>query len=94
VGGAEHMHLLLLPLESLTACEEGAVRERAVEAIQAVTRAMPKQRCGSHTYYRYMYGYVWICMHVRVCMLCVCVGGGGKGVAVVVSHHDRTPPLI
>lgn len=33
-----------MPLEALTACEEGAVRDRAVESIQRVTRAMPKQR--------------------------------------------------
>lgn len=44
VGGEEHLHLLLLPLEALTACEEGAVRERAVASIRTVTEAMPKQR--------------------------------------------------
>ena len=35
-----------MPLEALTACEEGAVRDRAVESIRGVAKAMPKQRWG------------------------------------------------
>jgi len=42
VGGVECVYQLLVPLEALTACEEGAVRERAIESIQRVTREMSK----------------------------------------------------
>ncbi len=48
VGGAEYIYQLLVPLEALTACEEGAVRDRAVESIHKITKAMPKQSLLDH----------------------------------------------
>lgn len=48
VGGPDHIHQLLAPLEALTACEEGAVRDRAVESIQKITKTMPKDSLEDH----------------------------------------------
>jgi serine/threonine-protein phosphatase 2A regulatory subunit A len=48
LGGPEHVHQLLVPLEALTACEEGVVRERAVESILKVGTAMSREAKGDH----------------------------------------------
>lgn len=41
IGGAEHAHLILGPLEPLAAVEETAVRDKAADAICKVADAMP-----------------------------------------------------
>lgn len=43
VGGPEHAHCLLIPLESLCTVEETVVRDRAVESIREVAVDLPKQ---------------------------------------------------
>ena len=41
VGGAEHAHVLLLPLETLCAPEEAMVREKAVESLNTISAVLP-----------------------------------------------------
>lgn len=40
VGGGAHAHVLLVPLETLAGVEESSVREKVVESISAIVRAM------------------------------------------------------
>jgi serine/threonine-protein phosphatase 2A regulatory subunit A len=42
VGGAEHAHVLVEPLEVLAGVEETVVRDRAVEALQKVVPVVPR----------------------------------------------------
>jgi len=49
VGGAEHVHCLLAPLENLSTVEETVVREKAVEAAVKVGKAMNEE--GIHEHY-------------------------------------------
>ena len=44
VGGAEHAHVLLAPLEVLCAAEENSVREKAVEAICKIGDQIPPKQ--------------------------------------------------
>lgn len=48
VGGAQHAHFLLQPLESLATVDETVVRERAVASIVAVTAQMPAASVQEH----------------------------------------------
>ena len=41
VGGAQHAHVLLLPLETLCAPEEAMVRDKAVESLNAIAAVLP-----------------------------------------------------
>lgn len=48
VGGAQHAHFLLPPLESLATVDETVVRERAVASICSVTAQMPPASVQEH----------------------------------------------
>ena len=48
VGGAQHAHFLLAPLEALATVDETVVRERAVASIVAVTSQMPAASVQEH----------------------------------------------
>ena len=48
VGGPEHVHCLLSPLENLSTVEETVVREKAVEAACKVGKAMPEDSILEH----------------------------------------------
>ena len=48
VGGAQHAHFLLPPLESLATVDETVVRERAVASICSVTSQMPPASVQEH----------------------------------------------
>lgn len=48
VGGGNHAHKLLNPLESLACIEETVVRDKAVEVIVKVAASMPKDHLESH----------------------------------------------
>jgi hypothetical protein len=41
VGGPEHAHVLLLPLETLCAPEEAVVRDKAAESLNAIAAVLP-----------------------------------------------------
>lgn len=48
VGGPEHAHFLLLPLETLATVDETVVRDRAVESLCAVGAQMPEASVTEH----------------------------------------------
>jgi serine/threonine-protein phosphatase 2A regulatory subunit A len=48
VGGAQHLHLLLDPLEALAATDEAAVRDAAVAAMQGVIAQMSSAQLEEH----------------------------------------------
>lgn len=48
VGGPQHAHFLLQPLESLATVDETVVRERAVTSIVSVTGHMPAASVQEH----------------------------------------------
>lgn len=48
VGGGEHAHHLLPPLEQLCAAEETTVRDKGVEAVCAVVRQMADEQLNEH----------------------------------------------
>lgn len=48
VGGPEHAHFLLLPLETLATVDETVVRDRAVESLCAVGAQMPEASVAEH----------------------------------------------
>lgn len=48
VGGAQHAHFLLPPLESLATVDETVVRERAVASICTVAGQMPPENVQEH----------------------------------------------
>jgi serine/threonine-protein phosphatase 2A regulatory subunit A len=48
VGGPQHAHVLLAPLESLTQVEETVVRDKAVESICAVGAQLPDASVAEH----------------------------------------------
>jgi serine/threonine-protein phosphatase 2A regulatory subunit A len=48
VGGPQHAHFLLPPLEALASVDETVVRERAVASIASVTGQMPAGAVQEH----------------------------------------------
>lgn len=48
VGGPQHAHFLLPPLEALATVDETVVRERAVASICSVTALMPAANVQEH----------------------------------------------
>ncbi|CAM9664058.1 unnamed protein product, partial [Ectocarpus sp. 8 AP-2014] len=48
IGGKQHAHELLVPLEQLASVEESTVREKALESIQTVARCLSPEQLTDH----------------------------------------------
>ena len=74
VGGAEHAHVLLEPIEALCAVEEARVRERAVGAARAVCAAMPDAGVVEHyvPFVRRLGTHDWFTARISACGLFSC----------------------
>jgi len=48
VGGAEHAHCLLAPLETLSMVEETVVRDKAVESMSTIGAVLPEAHLVQH----------------------------------------------
>ncbi|CAN0189022.1 unnamed protein product, partial [Ectocarpus sp. 13 AM-2016] len=48
IGGKQHAHELLVPLEQLASVEESTVRDKALESIQTVARCLSPEQLTDH----------------------------------------------
>ena len=89
VGGPEHAHFLLLPLETLSTVDETVVREKAVESLCAVAAKMPTSSIVEHYVPLIKVGAAPM---IRRCRRwwCEVVGTGGMGSSIV----ERWMPLM
>ncbi len=71
VGGAEHVHVLLEPLEALASVEESAVRDRACAAINKLLQSMPASSVRAHAWplIKRLGGKDWFTSRASACSL-------------------------
>ncbi|KAJ1445460.1 armadillo-type protein [Pelagophyceae sp. CCMP2097] len=96
VGGPQHAHVLLEPIEVLAAVEDSAVRERAVEAALEVAACMDGPALAAHfvPFVRRLGGHEWFTARISACGLCAAPAAGDRAALRAVFSQlcrDDTP---